>query len=447
MFRHLDLRSTLSDMNPPGLAIGAPPIGCSVRAASRDDLPQVIRLLESARANQDLHLDLADVVADLGADDLTVVAAVENDVVGALIGRLEGETGRILAIVVAPEWRDRRVGASLIEYAESQLFGRGARKVTALIADGRVGSLSLAERGFEAIRGLALYEKAETIEPSAMSVLHRWGGELVPPERWDEFSGLRAQREVVDERVLAPLLESDLAERFGVVPPTTMLLFGPPGTGKTSFAKAVAGRLGWPFVEILPSKLGAEGLAMMADELHNAFEELLSLEHAVIFIDEVDDIASSRAERPESQAVVNELLKAVVRIREAGGRLLVCATNSIGSLDPAVVRPGRFDLVLPVGPPDSEARAALLGGMLESIQASVVDAADFVEETEGLTPADLASAVQRAASDAFGAARHGEPDALLDAARLRRAIRATVPTISADALAAFHREADRFQRV
>ena len=290
-------------------------------------------------------------VADLGADDLTVVAAVENDVVGALIGRLEGETGRILAIVVAPEWRDRRIGASLIEYAESQLFGRGARKVTALIADGRVGSLSLAERGFEAIRGLALYEKAESIEPSAMSVLHRWGGELVPPERWDEFSGLRAQREVVDERVLAPLLESDLAERFGVVPPTTMLLFGPPGTGKTSFAKAVAGRLGWPFVEILPSKLGAEGLAMMADELHNAFEELLSLEHAVIFIDEVDDIASSRAERPESQAVVNELLKAVVRIREAGGRLLVCATNSIGSLDPAVVRPGRFDLVLPVGPP------------------------------------------------------------------------------------------------
>ena len=157
-------------------------------------------------------------VADLGADDLTVVAAVENDVVGALIGRLEGETGRILAIVVAPEWRDRRIGASLIEYAESQLFGRGARKVTALIADGRAGSLSLAERGFEAIRGLALYEKAESIEPSAMSVLHRWGGELVPPERWDEFSGLRAQREVVDERVLAPLLESDLAERFGVVP-------------------------------------------------------------------------------------------------------------------------------------------------------------------------------------------------------------------------------------
>lgn len=435
------------DMKPPGLAVGAPPIGCSVRIATRDDLPQVVRLLEAARANQDLHLDLADVVSDVGADDLTIVAAVDDDVIGVVIGRLEGETGRVVAIAVAPEWRDRQIGVSLIEYTESQLFGRGARKITALLADGRVGSASLAARGFAATRGLALYEKAETIEPSAMSVLHRWGGELVPPERWDEFSGLRPQREVVDERVLAPLLESDLAERFGVVPPTTMLLFGPPGTGKTSFAKAVAGRLGWPFVEILPSKLGAEGLAMMADELHNAFEELLSLEHAVIFIDEVDDIASSRTERPESQAVVNELLKAVVRIREAGGRLLVCATNSIGSLDPAVVRPGRFDLVLPVGPPDAEARAALLQGMLDSIPASTVDPSDFVEETDGLTPADLASAVQRAASDAFGAARRGEPNAHLDAMRFRRAIRATVPTISSDALAEFHRESDRFRRV
>jgi hypothetical protein len=129
-----------------------------------------------------------------------------------------------------------------------------------------------------------------------------------------------------------------------------MLLFGPPGTGKTSFAKAVAGRLGWPFVEILPSKLGAEGLAMMADELHNAFEELLSLEHAVIFIDEVDDIASSRAERPESQAVVNELLKAVVgyvrpvagcsyapRTRSEALTLLLCAPDGSISFFPSVL--------------------------------------------------------------------------------------------------------------
>ena len=304
----------------------------------RDDLPQVIRLLESARANQDLHLDLADVVADLGADDLTVVAAVENDVVGALIGRLEGETGRILAIVVAPEWRDRRIGASLIEYAESQLFGRGARKVTALIADGRVGSLSLAERDLKQ-SAVSLYERRSRSNrqrclcstDGAVSLYRPNGGTNSPGCERNERSSTSGPRTV-----------ARIGPRRAVwrCAPDHDVALRPSGTGKTSFAKAVAGRLGWPFVEILPSKLGAEGLAMMADELHNAFEELLSLEHAVIFIDEVDDIASSRAERPESQAVVNELLKAVVRIREAGGRLLVCATNSIGSLDPAVVRPG-----------------------------------------------------------------------------------------------------------
>ncbi len=65
------------------------------------------------------------------------------------------------------------------------------------------------------------------------------------------------QRDIVEQRLLAPLIETELASHFGVVAPSAMLLFGPPGTGKTSFAKAIAGRLGWPFVELLPSKLGA----------------------------------------------------------------------------------------------------------------------------------------------------------------------------------------------
>ena len=65
------------------------------------------------------------------------------------------------------------------------------------------------------------------------------------------------QRDIVEQRLLAPLIETELASHFGVVAPSAMPLFGPPGTGKTSFVKAIAGRLGWPFVELLPSKLGA----------------------------------------------------------------------------------------------------------------------------------------------------------------------------------------------
>jgi transitional endoplasmic reticulum ATPase len=185
----------------------------------------------------------------------------------------------------------------------------------------------------------------------------------------------------------------------------------------------------------------------MADELHRAFEELLGLEHVVVFIDEVDDIASSRAARPETQAVVNELLKAMVRVRESPGRLLVCATNSIAALDPAVVRPGRFDLVVPIGPPDADARLALLRSMLDSIPASEADPAELVEHTSGLTPADIASAVQQAAAGAFRAARGGDTNAVLTSEDLVAALVSTVPTISPADRATFDEEVERFSRL
>lgn len=433
-------------MNPPTATSAALAPGTAVRPAVDDDIAAIVRLLEQARAAGELPLELADMVSDLRDRSSTLVATVGDVVVGAILTRLEGDVGRVVAIVISPEWRHRGVGSGLLERAETQLLRAGARKIVALMSDGQIGATALTNRGFRSTPGLVRFEKTESFEPSSWSVLERWGGERVAPARWHEFSGLRQQREVVEERVLAPLMESELASQFGVVPPSTMLLFGPPGTGKTSFAKALAGRLGWPFVELLPSKLGAEGLAMMADEINRAFDELLSVEHVVVFIDEVDDIASSRAERPDAQAVVNELLKAIVRVREAPGRLLVCATNSIGALDPAVVRPGRFDLVLPVGPPDAASRVALLSGMVDAIPMSEVDSDDLAVETEGLTPADIASVVQRAASEAFAEARNGNAQARLTTARIRRAVNAAVPTISREGLLAFRDETERFSR-
>jgi SpoVK/Ycf46/Vps4 family AAA+-type ATPase len=185
---------------------------------------------------------------------------------------------------------------------------------------------------------------------------------------------------------------------------------------------------------------------MMAEELRRAFEELLTLDHVVVFIDEVDDIASSRAARPDTQAVVNELLKAVMRVRESAGRLLVCATNLIDALDPAVVRPGRFDLVIPVGPPDDDARLALLEQMLAAIPASEVEPARLVEVTSGLTPADIGSAIQRAAATAFAGARGGDGDRRLRTDDVLDALSTVTPTISPEARRVFDDEAARYAR-
>jgi transitional endoplasmic reticulum ATPase len=427
--------------------MGSRPTNWSTRTAEPDDTPAIVRLLERTKQGADAAespFDFADVVIDLRAAT-NVVACIGDTIIGVLIGRCEGDIGRIVAIAIAPEWRHLGVGSALVERAEAMFLKEGARRLVALLTDGQVGSEALRNRGFEVTPNLALYEKDEPLRPTAFSILERWGGELIAPSRWESFSGLALQRDIVEQRLIAPLVQSDLAAQFGVVPPAAMLLFGPPGTGKTSFAKAIAGRLGWPFVELLPSKLGAQGASMMADELHRAFDELLALDHVVVFIDEVDDIASSRAARPETQAVVNELLKAMVRVRESQGRLLVCATNTIAALDPAVVRPGRFDLVVPIGPPDADARLALLEGILGAIPASEAVARDLVEHTDGLTPADIVSAVQQAAAAAFNAARAGNVRALTND-DVREALAVALPTISPADRAAFDAEAQRFSR-
>ena len=151
----------------------------------------------------------------------------------------------------------------------------------------------------------------------------------------------------------------------------------------------------------------------MATALREAFTSLMELESVVLFIDEVEEIAGVRSGDPSdpTRGVTNELLKSIPTFRKHDERLLICATNSVRSLDSAFLRPGRFDYIIPIGPPDATARTAIwcryLGQSAES-----VDVSALVDATEMFTPADIEFAARKGAQFAFEReieSRRGEP--------------------------------------
>ncbi len=170
------------------------------------------------------------------------------------------------------------------------------------------------------------------------------------------------------------------------------------------------------------------------------------VEHLVLFIDEVDEIAGPRAARPDTEGVTNELLKAIPAFRGREDRLLVCATNSVRDLDPALLRPGRFDYVLPIGPPDASARASLWRRFVGAVTSAVVDHEALVAQTDLFTTADIEFAARKAAQLAFERAHASgtESQARLD--DFQAAVAATRPTLTRALVRDFEEDIERFAR-
>jgi AAA+ superfamily predicted ATPase/GNAT superfamily N-acetyltransferase len=418
-----------------------------IRDLLLSDIGPAVRLLEECRSLADTKpADIAQFVNDVSSGAPGVVALLGDQIVGVIQARTVADDAWINVVTIDPAWRHQGLGSSMLQRLEENLMHRGVRKISALLSSSQAGETALVNRGFTGIHDLVLYEKLEPIAPTAMRIVDQYGGEILSASLWDRVAGMNEEKKIIAGRVVAPLADPTTAEKVGVKAPATVLLFGPPGTGKTTFAKAIAGRLGWPFIELLPSKLES-GNDSMSAELRTAMNDLLQLDHAVVFIDEFDEIASAREKNPSTKGVVNELLKMIPLYRSAPGHLLVCATNFVGDIDSAVLRPGRFDLVIPIGPPDLIARRALWTASLASLDHRGADIEKLAVNTDGYTPGDVELAAQRAAAAAFDRIREGVEPSYISPEDLDAAIARTRPSVTSEICQRFGDEADRFARV
>ena len=243
----------------------------------------------------------------------------------------------------------------------------------------------------------------EYMDYKRKDILNEMGAQTISREIWDTISDSQPPKQLVQRRIILPLTEDSLSKKHGVIPPKTIIFFGPPGTGKTHFVRAIAGVLSWWYIEILPSMLMVDGVEKIGANLHNIMEKARNLEEAVIFIDEFEEIASSRdAATRVDKSITNEFLKQVPLLKNQRNKvLLVCATNYIRQLDAALLRPGRFDCIIPVGGLDEEGRRTILEHYLSRLNTDEIDLNLIVKMTSRFTPADIEYLFQQVAQFAF----------------------------------------------
>ncbi len=218
-----------------------------------------------------------------------------------------------------------------------------------------------------------------------------------PDVTYEDIGGLHEQLREVRETVESPIVDPGQFDEVGIQPPSGVLLHGPPGTGKTMMAKAVANQTDATFIKMAGSELVRKFIGEGSRLVRDLFELANEREPAIIFIDEIDAIAAKRTDSKTSgdaevQRTMMQLLSEMDGFDTRGEVRIIAATNRFDMLDRAILRPGRFDRLIEVPEPDAEGREQILQIHTRDMNvADDVDFADLAERTEGFSGADLES--------------------------------------------------------
>ncbi|WP_213979607.1 CDC48 family AAA ATPase [Sphingomonas sp. dw_22] len=240
-------------------------------------------------------------------------------------------------------------------------------------------------------------EAIKRVQPSAMREVMV----QAPQVRWEDVGGLDDAQMRLKEGVELPLKDPDAFRRLGIRPAKGFLLYGPPGTGKTLLAKAVAREAEANFIATKSSDLLSKWYGESEQQIARLFARARQVAPCVIFIDELDSLVPSRGggmgEPQVTERVVNTILSEMDGLEELQSVVVIGATNRPNLIDPALLRPGRFDELVYVGVPDKAGRERILRIQTGKMPlAGDVDLAVVADRTERYTGADLEDVVRRA---------------------------------------------------
>jgi transitional endoplasmic reticulum ATPase len=235
------------------------------------------------------------------------------------------------------------------------------------------------------------------VQPSAMrEILVE-----VPNVNWEDIGGLEGVKQLLVEAVEWPLRNAESFRRLGIDAPKGILLYGPPGTGKTMLAKAVANESEANFITVKGSALLSKWYGESEKRVEEIFRKARQVAPSIIFLDELDALVPIRGgamgEPHATERIVNQLLNEMDGLEELHGVVVIGATNRPDIIDPALLRPGRFDELILAPVPDLESRRKIFEVHLKKAPlADDIDIDELIAQTDQYTGADIAAVVRKA---------------------------------------------------
>jgi transitional endoplasmic reticulum ATPase len=270
----------------------------------------------------------------------------------------------------------------------------------------------------------------------------------VPEVRWDDIGGLEDVKQQLREAVEWPLKYPEIISKMGIEPPKGILLYGPPGTGKTLLAKAVATESGANFIAIRGPEVLSKWVGESEKAIREVFRRARQVAPCVVFFDEIDSIAPARGARFDSgvtDRIVNQLLTEMDGIQPLRKVVVIAATNRPDILDPALLRPGRFDRQVYVPPPDFKARLEIFKVHTRRVPlAGDVDLSELARLTEGYTGADIAAVVREAVMLALRERLEARP---VEMKYFLKALEAVKPSLTKEQIEEYERMASELKKM